>query len=633
MSAITTVESIAELTGIQNPIDGQTIYVKSYYAGDNKGESMRSYNYSRRSENDSFLCINGWVLQLNTTPDAYQAGAKGNGESDDTIPLQRLFNYSCVTAWQNGTTKSQSYLRKGYKVQVLKGLYRITKPLLVGSGADIEFEANGSFFFSKDQGAVIYPDFSNPLDFAIKSANYDKNGVLCPYDKSITGTEFDDYTYSNTHNIKIKNLQIIAKNQIYGGLKFTASPQTIIENFYISNVDYGIVCSASWTSRVIGQTAHHKCGICAVATNHNLKFDGYFNRFSSTTLPLTRGENLIPVDQLASEKSCGVYLKGAQSAVSTQLTCEKNAIGFMAYFCPTSLNSFYSELNSEYSLVANASNVSVNTISGFFDNRNFKVQNNSTVTVTNYDAGNLNRFTPDVVEYQNEKNRLIVLNGFNYWSRNTIYQNYENYIYVDAIRGDDLNTGFDRNFPVKTLNHAIEIVSSVLSNGIALYNKCNIIVNGGVHTINNINLPYVELNITSGDSPATINFNTDSSFRLNNTKLEINKVLINVDKSYGWLSYGAAGLNSLILRDCTTNLKNNACILYSNTNATVHLYITNGVVNGSANECIAIIPSGSLATIEIKSNAMISSAITSRSDKGLDFDRDNSIKIFPVTLR
>lgn len=639
-TTVRSVNTIADLLSLQNPKNDQVVNVKGYYEAANfalaqpyKGGGTRIYVSTRSSENDGFLCINGWVLQVDDAPNAYQAGAVGDGVYDDTDALQRLFNYSAPTTWQGGTTQSQSYFRNGPKVRVHKGCYRITRSLLVGTGADIEFENAGSFFFSKDDGAVVYADFSNPLDFVIKSANYDVNGVLCAYSKFVSGSELDASTYSNTHNIKIKNLQIIAKNQIYGGLKLTAAPQSIIENFYISNVDYGVAISSSWTSDLSGQTAHHKAGICAVATNHNLKFNGYFNRFNSTTLPLNTGVNLIPTDHLGTNSSCGVFLQGAQSAVSTQLTCEKNAIGLIAYYCPTTLGSFYSELNSEYTLYANASNVSVDTVSGYFDNRNFKIQNNSSVTVINYDAGSLTNFVPNIVEYADEKNRLSVFNGFHYFARNVIYQNYDKIIYVDPTLGNDLYTGFNKNYPCKSLNRAIEIASSVTSDGTMLYNKCTVVVNGGSHTINNANITNAELIVRSGATVASINFNTDSSFRLSNSTLEIINCVVNVDKSYGWASYGSSGLNVLILRDCIANLSNNACILYSNTNATNHLYLTSGAVNGGASECIAIIPNGSFATIEVKCSAEVSSAITSRADKGLNLNRDNAIKIFPISLR
>lgn len=339
------------------------------------------------------------------------------------------------------------------------------------------------------------------------------------------------------------------------------------------------------------------------------------------------------LNALDTNKSCGVFLKSAQSAVSTQLTCEKNAIGLIAYFCPTTISSFYSELNTEYTLLANASNVSVNTISGYFDNRSFRIQNNAAVTVMNYDAGSLSSFTPNIIEYEDEKNRLFVLNGFNYFAKNVIYQNYDKIIYVDSNTGNDIYTGFNKNYPCKTLNKALEIASSVTSDNIMLYNKCTIVVNGGSHVVNNINLPNAELVIKSGNTVANINFNTDSSFRLINSKVEIINCVVNVDKSYGWASYGGAGLNVLILRDCVTNLSNNACILYSNTDATTHFYLASSVVNGGAGECIAIIPNDSLATLELKCGASVSSAITSRSDKGLNLNRDNAIKIFPAAFR
>ena len=79
------VESIADLLAIPNPKNGSRVYVKSYYNGLNKGGGVRIYVSSRNSENDGFLCINGWVLQVLNgaiTPD--HAGAKANDSSFDS---------------------------------------------------------------------------------------------------------------------------------------------------------------------------------------------------------------------------------------------------------------------------------------------------------------------------------------------------------------------------------------------------------------------------------------------------------------------------------------------------------------------------------------------------------------------
>ncbi|GEM_PF-6574481 len=629
---ITQVETVADLSSLLK-WDGRTVYVKSYYMGLGKGGGTRIYSHARRNENDGFLCINGWVLQLDQSPNAYQAGAVGDGVADDTSALQKLFNYSSPTSWGGGTTQAQSYRRNGFKVKVLKGLYRTTQSLLVGVGANIDFEGCGSFLFSENDGAVIYADFQNPFDFVIKSANYDKDGVLCPYSKFISGDELDAGLYSSTHGIIINNIQIVAKKQMFGGIKLTGAPQSKIINFYINNVDYGVALSASWTTHLIGQTLHHKCGMCAASSNHNIKYDGYFNRSNSSTLPLATDLNIIPTDILDSDKSCGVFLGSAQSATSTQLTCEYNHIGLIAYWCPTFVSSLYSEKSSGYTLAASASDIHVGIVSGFFDARNFYIVNNSSVTVDSYAAGNINNPIPLVSEYGSEKNRLSVAADFHFWSRNTLYKNFDNVIYVDPNSGSDLYTGFDKNYPCKTLDMALSIVTSVTSDGVMLYNNCTIVVNGGSHLINGVNLLNANLTIKSGNSVASVNFNIDSSFVLHNSTVEIVNFNVNVDKSYGWASYGGAGLSILILRDCVTNLSNNACILFSNTDSTTHLYIASGVINGNNSNCIAIIPSDSFATIELKCSAVVSPAILNRSDKGLNLNRDNTIKIFPISLR
>lgn len=100
MSTITTVESIAKLTAIQNPIDGQTVNVKSYYPDLNVGEGgdLFIYKSTRQLENDGVTIFNGWERQKNGPYTPEDAGAKHNGTFDDAPCFVKLFNLAKLKA-------------------------------------------------------------------------------------------------------------------------------------------------------------------------------------------------------------------------------------------------------------------------------------------------------------------------------------------------------------------------------------------------------------------------------------------------------------------------------------------------------------------------------------------------------
>lgn len=99
----TRVETIADLP--TNALDGDVVYVKGYYKPTNLalaqpyiGGGTRVYVASRKSVNDGFLCINGWVLQVEgNTVTCSQAGAKNDVSFDSSDAIQRALLYSGVT--------------------------------------------------------------------------------------------------------------------------------------------------------------------------------------------------------------------------------------------------------------------------------------------------------------------------------------------------------------------------------------------------------------------------------------------------------------------------------------------------------------------------------------------------------
>lgn len=95
-SGLKNVESISDLPAYAK--NGDAVYVKGYYKPTNFalaqpyiGGGSRIYVASRKAENDGFLCINGWVLQIeNNTVTPEQAGCHGDNTHDDYAQLQKV---------------------------------------------------------------------------------------------------------------------------------------------------------------------------------------------------------------------------------------------------------------------------------------------------------------------------------------------------------------------------------------------------------------------------------------------------------------------------------------------------------------------------------------------------------------
>lgn len=102
------VETIADLLKL-NPFEGRTVYVKGYYKPTNfalaqpyKGGGTRVYVESRKQQNDGFMCINGWVLQVqNSTVTPSQAGAKNDATFDSSWSVQLSLIYTGKTKFDD----------------------------------------------------------------------------------------------------------------------------------------------------------------------------------------------------------------------------------------------------------------------------------------------------------------------------------------------------------------------------------------------------------------------------------------------------------------------------------------------------------------------------------------------------
>lgn len=88
--------TIAELTALTNPVHGQRVYVKGYYAATNlalaqpyMGGGEFIYDSTKISENDGVINFNGWVRQNITEVTPQMAGAKSDGITDDRLACEK----------------------------------------------------------------------------------------------------------------------------------------------------------------------------------------------------------------------------------------------------------------------------------------------------------------------------------------------------------------------------------------------------------------------------------------------------------------------------------------------------------------------------------------------------------------
>ncbi|WP_151817443.1 pyocin knob domain-containing protein [Acinetobacter ursingii] len=222
---VKTVETINDLKYLV-PWDGRTVYVKGYYKATNfalaqpyKGGGTRIYVASRKTENDNFLCINGWVLQVvNNTVTPEQAGAKaGDKAFDSSVAIQKT-------------------LGKGFITQ-LCGVYYTQRPVYYSSDDNIQG-------ISEDASTGIIKVSNDTLSFGNKTINnvamnFDVDVVLIAIpDKNwyVNHAHMSDFFLKYDDNLAKKGTTLYAP--LIAMSSFT--------NMRIGNGDVGIKTVDAW---------------------------------------------------------------------------------------------------------------------------------------------------------------------------------------------------------------------------------------------------------------------------------------------------------------------------------------------------------------------------------------------------
>ncbi|ESK40235.1 hypothetical protein P256_00682 [Acinetobacter nectaris CIP 110549] len=152
---VTTVESVADLAGL-DAWEGRTVSVKGYYKPTSslptyRGGGTFTYRSALSNQNDNVTIINGWALHLDShnTINAYQAGAYGDGVTDDQPYIER-----CL----------QAIYKLGFgEVQLTNGKFLVNRQMASSYNKSypsiIELASNMNFMVDKTATLIVGSNF------------------------------------------------------------------------------------------------------------------------------------------------------------------------------------------------------------------------------------------------------------------------------------------------------------------------------------------------------------------------------------------------------------------------------------------------------------------------------------------
>lgn len=216
---------ISDLANLENLWNGRTVHTKGYYEATNfalaqpfRGGGTRIYVEARKNENDGFLCINGWVLQVeNNTVTPEHAGAVGDGITDDSDALQKVF-------------------LSEYSVSMGYADYAISKPVYYYSNKVIS--GSGEFFTSITKTTNTKLNLGNKT-IGNKQMNFDVDAILVAIPK-------DSY-YSQNNRLKGFTCKYSSKLTTRGiGLYAPLLALSSYKNLVFKNCAIGIKSVDCW---------------------------------------------------------------------------------------------------------------------------------------------------------------------------------------------------------------------------------------------------------------------------------------------------------------------------------------------------------------------------------------------------
>lgn len=636
--------SIEELLSVGSPKNGMRVFVKGLQGG------WFEYNTSKASVNDGIMIFDGWVrITLETVIKPEWAGAVGDKVNDDTLPVQKCFDYVTDNTWKGSVYNTNRSGRAKLGVK-LSRQYRITDTVWIGRGTKVFGDAVICGFNSTQdtiEGACFIADFNSPLQWAISSSNYTTTGIRPAFDQIFSGTDFNESRVSHAQGIELKGFNLITATgkRIYGGVRMTCAFDAVVEVGAIG-FDYGILMNASWGAKVNSLTQHYKCGLFLRSDNNNVIFNGYYNAFSTgAPIPVADGAtNLItnftsnlgidPAYALESA-SFGVVVHFGSGLSSSTCICERNTANFAVASTSVDIQTLYSESSKKTGVLNYASKLNVGDYTGYSDYSYFDIGQNGFVDVNSINKGATSQETM-ILHLDRYGTSLSVPKNMNGYIRGITFKGVDNILYINASAGNDLNNGLAPNTAIKTLNEAFTRITQT-------YN-----LNDKNTNIQPQLKPWTIILCANGDYPVTANhqINSDVTIKTLSASLNAANIIYNANSLYlnnsrfrVWGAnvvsartanatyynapfYNRSGDNVLELRGGTSHNLTNCSLIYCDETevAAISLIIAGATVSGDATARFVqqnnVANSNHLVNVVV-GKSTISADILGRVDKGV----------------
>lgn len=289
------------------------------------------------------------------------AGTVADGIADDYAAIQRAINSVSATTfdecWDSGVPV---YRKGGGRVCLDPGRYRHTQPILIGAHTEFFGQTKAGFFIpadkAQDWSSVLIPDFANPLQFALETANYDNAGNRKAYNAGHSKSSFDDGLFNHTHSVIIHGIAVIPTNNCYGAVRMNCCPDSKIYNVWLTgNIDVQCVVNVAWDIYVDIRGTSKYYGIALINDINGATVKGYSsgNTNSHGVVPVER--RLMTVGNvtvgtglpaITVEKSMGLCLIYAKSVDVSGLVTENFQLAGMFFRAIAALHAWYTEGNS-----------------------------------------------------------------------------------------------------------------------------------------------------------------------------------------------------------------------------------------------------------------------------------------------